>query len=691
MLLFGKGRLNAASRRRHACGETVKPLIGAVVAGLAAALLTVPSQAQNGPALAPAAPLSRPAVAAASPPVAETAPLTRQDLESWLDGYMPYALQTGDVAGAVVVVVKDGQVLLEKGYGYADVAKRRPVDPQTTLFRPGSVSKLFTWTAVMQQVEQGRIDLDRDVNTYLDFRIPAYRGRPVTMRNLMTHTAGFEEDLKNLLTYDPKGAPALDRVLKAHIPARIFPPGQVPAYSNYGAALAGYVVQRTSGQPFDDYVEQHIFAPLGMNHASFRQPLPPALRPLMAQGYMRASGKPSDYEMIGLAPAGSSAMSGDDIAHFMIAHLQDGAYRGRRILQPATARMMHATPLTTTSPQLHRMLLGFYESDRNGHRVIAHGGDSRVFHSDLELFLDDHVGLFISMNSVGREGAAGPIRTALFDDFTDRYFPGAPQQGRVSLQQAKADAALIAGDYDGSRRTQTTFMSLLNLLQTVKVTADKSGQVSSAAVMGLNGQPKSFEEIAPRVWREVGGKDRLAAKVVDGKLAMWAEDDESPFLVFLPAPAWRNGAWLWPLTQASIAALLLTAALWPAAALVRRRYGAAFPLQGRAAVSHRLVRAGAAAAGVLMAAWLVTEVVMLQTFSLGPGLDPWILLLHILSVVVFPLALAAAAWNVWVVWRTRPGWRGGFAKAWSLVLTAAALTLVWVALVYHLIGFGLAY
>ena len=691
MASFRNGRGGVALRSLYAFSEAFMPLIRAVVCGLVTALLAAASLAQDSPQLAPPTPLSRPAVAPASAPVAQTAALTRQDVESWLDGYMPYALQRGDVAGAVVVVIKGGQVLLEKGYGYADVATRRPVDPQTTLFRPGSVSKLFTWTAVMQQVEQGKINLDEDVNTYLDFKIPAYQGRPVTMRNLMTHTAGFEEDLKNLLTYDPKGVPLLDQVLKARIPARIFPPGHVPAYSNYGAALAGYIVQRTSGQAFDAYVEQHIFAPLGMSHASFRQPLPPALAPLMASGYMRASGKASSYEMIGLAPAGSSAMSGDDMAHFMIAHLQDGEYQGQRILQPATAQMMHGTPLTTISPQLHRMLLGFYETDRNGHRAIAHGGDSRVFHSDLELLPDDHVGLFVSMNSVGRDGAVGPIRTALFDDFTDRYFPGPALQGQVSPQAAKADAALVSGDYDGSRRVQSNFMSLLYLLQTTKLTADASGHVSSSALLGLGGQAKTFEEVAPLVWREIGGKDRLAAKLVNGKVAMWAADDESPFMVFTPAPAWRNGAWLWPLTQASLAALLLTALLWPVTALARRRYRAAFPLQGRAATSYRAVRVGAAAASLLMVTWLVTELVMLQTFSLGPGLDPWILLLHLLSIVLFPFALVAAAWNAWVVWRTRSGWRGGFAKGWSIVLTASTLILLWVALVYHLIGLGLGY
>jgi CubicO group peptidase (beta-lactamase class C family) len=149
-------------------------------------------------------------------------PLTGEDLEAWLDGYMPYTLQQADIAGAVVVVVKDGEVLLQKGYGYADVATHRPVDPQTTLFRPGSVSKLFTWTAVMQLVEQHRIDLDRDINTYLDFRIAPFDGQPVTLRNLMTHTAGFQDSLKDMVTAKAS-APALGDFLKQQVPERVTP------------------------------------------------------------------------------------------------------------------------------------------------------------------------------------------------------------------------------------------------------------------------------------------------------------------------------------------------------------------------------------------------------------------------------------------------------------------------------------
>src|ERR1700759_5646005 len=213
--------------------------------------------------------LSQPAAGNPSPSTPSTTPpaitpsahaLSSADLEAWLDGYFPNALNAGDIAGGVVAVGKEGQVLLEKGYGFADFEKRVPVDPKATLFRWGSVSKLFTWTAVMQLVEQGKIDLDADVNQYLDFKIPARDGKHVTMRNMMQHTAGFEEQAKGILTDDPR-SPSFEALLKAWVPNRVFAPGSTPSYSNYGASLAGYIVQRLSGESFDSYIEKHIFAP----------------------------------------------------------------------------------------------------------------------------------------------------------------------------------------------------------------------------------------------------------------------------------------------------------------------------------------------------------------------------------------------------------------------------------------------
>ena len=664
----------------------------ALAGAVAAALVAAPCLAQQPTSLTPTAPSTPAAISTTSPqPPHPGAALSKEDLAAWLDGYFPFSLQHGDVAAAVVVVVKDGQVVLQKGYGYSNVAKKTPVDPERTLFRPGSVSKLFTWTALMQLVEQGKVGLDQDVNTYLDFKIPPYEGRPVTIRNLLTHTPGFDETSKDVVAY--KAVPPLGAFLKRVLPARVYPAGQVPAYSNYGAALAGYIIERVSGLSFDDYIEQHIFSPLGMQHSSFRQPLPSALQQMAATGYITASGPAKPYEMVALAPAGSLAATGSDMARFMIAHLQKGQFQEKQILKPETERLMQDTAYHAVSPNLDSMLLGFYQIDHNGHRIIGHMGDTEAFHSYLWLYPDDHVGVFLSLDGRGREAAAGPIRSALFEQFTDRYFPApaASAPARMDVQTARRDGALMAGQYDVSRRSQSSFVSLISLLGQAKVNVDKDGVLTASPLRTLAGQPKRFAEVAPMLWREIGGQERLAPKIVGGKVALWGEDEFSPFETFMPTPAYRDAAWLLPLLLASIAALLLTLVLWPVTAWARRRYAATFPFEGGEAVSYRAVRIVPGAAGLVMAAWLVTITNMLQTGGFSSALDGRFLTLHVLTVILFPAAVVAAAWNLVVVWRTRHGPSSIFARVWAAVLLLASLTLLWVGLVFHLIGFGLSY
>ena len=186
------------------------------------ALLAPAAVAQPlGPTVKPP-PAAPPAVAQA--PASSGHVLDRTDVEAWLDGFMPYALGRGDIPGAVVAVVKDGQPLLVKGYGYSDVAKKTPVEPDT-IFRPGSISKLFTWTAVMQLVGEGKLDLDKDVNAYLDFKIPDRPDGPITLRRLMTHTAGFEETIQGLINSDPKRFRPLAAAMKDWIPERMYKAG----------------------------------------------------------------------------------------------------------------------------------------------------------------------------------------------------------------------------------------------------------------------------------------------------------------------------------------------------------------------------------------------------------------------------------------------------------------------------------
>ena len=259
------------------------------------------AQAPSTPPAAPIAvpqapPVAPPAAPPATPPVPQNPsgahPLAAADLETFFDGILPLQLERSDIAGASVLVMKDGNVLLQKGYGYADVKTKKPVDPAATIFRLASISKLFTWVSVMQLVEQGKLDLDADVNRYLDFQIRPAFNKPITLRNLMTHTGGFEEVMNDLIVTDPKKAVSLRDYLVHNQPRRLFPPGEIPAYSNYGVGLASYIVQRASGQPFEQYAEEHIFTPLGMTHSSFHQPLENRLQYTDSLGYNRDTSKP---------------------------------------------------------------------------------------------------------------------------------------------------------------------------------------------------------------------------------------------------------------------------------------------------------------------------------------------------------------------------------------------------------------
>jgi CubicO group peptidase (beta-lactamase class C family) len=652
----------------------------------AASRKAAPQQTSAPQALAePAAP----AAPAASSVPAQGVALTAEDANAWLDGYLPYALKTGDIAGAVVAIVKDGAVVTERGYGFSDVEKRTPVDPKLTLFRPGSVSKLLTWTAVMQQVEQGRIDLDADINRYLDFKVSGLDGKPITMRNLMQHTAGFEEHARGIISAK-NDLPSFEELLKQSVPERIFAPGTMPAYSNYGASLAGYIVERVSGESFYSYIEKHILEPLDMQHSSFRQPLPAALEPFMSKGYRVASGEAQPFEYVGPAPAGSLAATADDMAHFMIAHLQDGEYHGNRILSAAIAEEMHDSPLTVL-PRLDRMELGFFETNINGHEVIAHLGDTDWFHTSLHLFLKQNTGLYMSFNSLGKEGAAGTLRNVLFQDFADRYFPAAapnPVTEQVGDKTQREHAALMSGSWQVSRRSDSNFLKALGFIGQTKAGVNQKGELV-LPFPGPNGQPRHWVEIAPFVWRDVGGHDLASAKVVDGRPVLFSFNELSPFMVFDRVPWYADGGWLKPLLFASFGALLLTVLVWPAAAIVRRRYHAPLALDADSLSAYRWSRIGSLAIVAALCVWgLFIVLILNDTGTLGGRLDPLLIFAQLLSIVGFWGGLALMLWNLAVVWRGQRRWP---ARLWSIVLVIAALTTLWVGLEFRLLHLGTNY
>jgi CubicO group peptidase (beta-lactamase class C family) len=600
--------------------------------------------------------------------------LTQADADAWLDGFMPYALEQGDIAGAVVVIVKDGQVLTQRGFGYADMAARKRVDPATTMFRPGSISKLFTWTAVMQLVEQGKIDLDADVNGYLDFKIPPYQGKPVTMREIMTHTAGFQEAIKDLIVLHGP-VPPLGEAVKRMLPDRVTAPGSTPAYSNYATSVAGYIVERISGVPFEEYIERHIFEPLGMTHATFRQPLPAQFAPFMSKGYDKASGEAQAYELVAVPPAGSSAVSGADMAKFMIAHLNQGGV----LLKPETAQLMH-DPTHVTVPGTNRMALGFYEQRINDLSAIAHGGDTEFFHSDLLLVPSRNTGIYISMNSAGADAATLHIRQALFEQFGDRYFPAANDGAPVELPTAKEHAKMLVGDYIGSRGSFTNFLDMLNLAGQLKIRLDKDGRPLIPSLFG--DPPRRWIETAPFLWQDAYGHERVGAKVENGRVARWSFDMVSPIMVWDRAPWYRDSGWLMPLFLAALAIVAATALSWPIGAISRRRYDATLALGGGDLKAHRFIRALSWLILAVLGGWLL---VIMMNSKLDGGWNWLIWPLEIVGTLSF---FALAAMTLWNFRRVRKSARGWFAKLWNGLLVLAALSILWVALAFHLISFG---
>jgi CubicO group peptidase (beta-lactamase class C family) len=608
--------------------------------------------------------------------------LDAHDARAFFDGLVPYGIHRGDIAGAVVVVVKDGQILLAKGYGYADVAARKPVIADQTLFRPGSISKTFTWTAVMQLVGAGKIDLDKDVNAYLDFRIPEKFGKPITMRDLMTHTPGFEETvgdefLKSTDLLFPIGA-----YLKKHLPARIFPPGELTAYSNYGAVLAGYIVERVSGQPFDQYVADHIFKPLGMDHSTFEQPLPVSLAANMSTGYRSASNKKTiPFEAIEVGPAGSLSATGTDMAHFMLAHLDNGQYDGATLLSPEMIALMHS-PQRAMAPGMNGFDLGFYRENRNGQRIIGHAGDTAAFHSDMHLLLDQHVGVFMSFNSPGKDGEAGRLRTAIFRAFLDRYYPyTAPHVD--TLANSKVDAARVVGSYEASRRIESTF----GILQTVSqssVTANPDGSIQIGMLKDISGTPKTWREVGPLVYREVGGQTHtkfVADK--DGRIRYWISDDFLPVELFQPVHGLRSTGMLKTVGVLFLVILVLTLVTWFGGWIVRRRFHAPLVMT-RAQKRWRL----ASRLGVVLLLAMMLGWVHFVATGLDDSNDALARHLTVLYVIGVLAALGAVAMLVEAVLRVARGPGGWLVRLGEVLLGLSGLYALWGILAYGLANFN---
>jgi CubicO group peptidase (beta-lactamase class C family) len=492
---------------------------------------------------------------------------SREEVEAFVDAAMAEDLREHDVSGATVSVVKDGELLFSEG----------PVVANRTLLRIGSVSKLFVWTAAMQQVERGQLDPNASVNQYLDrVEIPEKYGQPITLEHLATHTPGFEEQLEGVAVESPEDLRPLGPTLQ-NVPARVRPPGEVTSYSNYGAALAGHLVARQADTSFNRYVEENIYTPLNMTQSTFRQPIPDEIPGDVSEGYRYQNGRyvSGEFETIGIPPAGSMSATSTDMAKFMIAHLQDGRYRDSRILSESATERMHRQHLAN-HPELNGMAFGFYEQSKNGVRVVGHGGDTQLFHSGLWLFPERDLGVFVSYNS-----ANGPVaREDFYDSFMDRFFPteapltAPPASAAIATDGAgRADSEItdpplstFTGSFRTTRISVTDFTKVAGVNSDFRVQEAENGTLVTS-VPGRGTQ--RWIRAGPTVFEEIGG---------DGKIAFRVEDGQATYVFFdaaAPQSFERIALWETTTVQAGLFAgtlLLFVSGIlgWPAAALRRR-------------------------------------------------------------------------------------------------------------------------
>jgi CubicO group peptidase (beta-lactamase class C family) len=658
--------------RKHVAIAT--PIIWALVLLLPAFGSALAQETRGAP--------GRNAPAALSPGLGPADPA---ELAAFLDDLFARQMQEYHIAGAAVSVVKDGKLFFAKGYGYADQAEGIPVDPAQTIFRIGSVGKLFTWTAVMQLVEQGKLDLDADINTYLDFRIPATYPQPITLKHLLTHTSGFEDRQLGSVVADARDLVPVRDWLVAHMSVRVHPPGYA-GYANYNAILAGYIVARVSGQPYDQYIQDHILNPLGMTHSTVRSPLPPDLRPLASVGYTYADGGfqafPEYIAQPAGLPSGMLQASVTDMARFMIAHLQNGSYRDAttgeaRILKEATARQMHST-LYTPDPRLRGTAYGFFDWSDNGRQTLGHTGYAPPMHSVLLLLPDQNLGVFATYNGKGA-GVLTTQHSGFQRTFFDHYYP-APA---VAPIQPPVDFAARAGRFVGSYNAYSSYTTLIKIsgLFGGGYTVDISNPGDGTLLLTLEGFQLRIAEAAPLYFRQVDGPFSVVFRADDsGRITDLVTD---------LMPEYATAKLAWYETSGFNMALLLGCVLI---------FLAMIPIAViRLIRDRRRSDRNPAPRGARAAQWIILGISILNLLLVGGMMwgsqggmpnelldPPWIIKILLGGGVVAAVLTIGALVYALLAWKNR--YWGTAGRAYYTLVTVAAVAFVWFLNYWNLLG-----
>jgi CubicO group peptidase (beta-lactamase class C family) len=609
-------------------------------------------------------------------------PTDPQELEAFIDAFLGERMEALHIPGAVFVWVQDGKVFLAKGYGYADVENRKPVQPAETLFAVGSVAKVFTASAVMQLAERGLLDLHDPVNDYLkDVQIGENCSRAVTTAHLLTHTAGFDERITGVYPRTPEELVPLQEYIADSLPPCVRPPGQEMSYCNHCYGLAGYVVEEISGIPFEQYMEDQIFKPLGMDHSSFRQPLPPELAARRARGYIFTPEiEPVETPYSPIFPSGSLYTTGEDMAQFMIAHIEGASGRDTPILEAGTVREMQQRQFAQ-HPRLEGWTYGFFEHLENGQRAIEKGGDIMGFSSMLFLLPEKQTGFFLAFNAtVGvSQGFADP-REELPGLFLDRYFPVAEES---VVARPSGEAKRLTGKYRWTRYAHTTLDKALAPLSILlwRVTANGDGTLTLTYPSLMGGSMIRWVEVEPLLFRNLEG---------DGYLTIG--QDEKGRITHLYVTTLEEGVLekvAWYETEAIQLVLIgflllafLSVLVWPTHALIRR-------LRGQRGQASRLSTWSRVLAGLLSMLNLIFLLglgagIAYSLKTMAPEIPAYFPALLVIPLVTAALAVAVLVLAV-LAWR-RHTWSFGGRLHYSLVALAGWLFL-WFVSYWNLLGF----
>ncbi len=423
----------------------------------------------------------------------------KPELPAFFNGAMEQMMTEDNLPNAVMAVVQDGEVIFMNGYGMSDIEEEVPVNAEESIFRVGSVSKIFTWTAIMQLAEQGDVDLDADIQQYLDFDLPKRikgtktAASPITLRHLLTHTSGFEDVLDGLFTFSPQ--PALREYLTRQIPVRIYPAGEIMAYSNYNPALAGYIIERVSGMPFEEYLERHIFAPLQMTSSSFAQPLPSELSERLVTAYRQVKGEflPARFEHMP-APAGGLSTTAADMAKFMHFLLDNADNTENPVLNPQTKNQM-LSPAFSYHPLLGGVTHGFKEFVLNGQQVVFHGGSTNIFDAGFYLLPETNTGIFIVYSGGSYDG-----HIKILYDYLQNYHPVREDDtpGRPMIAAAvQPTLSQLKGEYHQSRRIESTPDKSINMMMGVMHINITDEEMLEVKILG---QTLLFREVQPGIY-----------------------------------------------------------------------------------------------------------------------------------------------------------------------------------------------